>query len=136
MTERIVVREDDAARLQRLLATSGRWRDNAAITALQDELDRAEIVGPESMPAGVVAMGTRVRFVDEDSGDEQEVVLVYPAQADPVQGRISVLAPVGSALLGLRVGQSIEWPMPNGRNRRLRVRSVDCGGGKSPGARL
>lgn len=128
MTERIVVRQDDAARLERLLATSGRLRDDAAITALQDELDRAEIVDAASMPTGVVAMGTRVRFIDEDSRDEQEVVLVYPLDADPVRGRISVLAPVGSALLGLRVGQSIEWPMPNGRNRRLRVTGVDCDG--------
>jgi regulator of nucleoside diphosphate kinase len=124
MTERIVVRQDDAARLERLLAMSGRLRDCEAITALQDELDRAEVVDAVSMPADVVAMGTCVRFVDEDSGDEQEVVLVYPAEADPARGRISVLAPVGSALLGLRVGQSIEWPLPNGRNRRLRVSSV------------
>jgi len=131
MMERIVVRQDDAARLERLLAMSGRLRDGDAITALQDELDRAEVVDVASMPAGVVAMGTRVRFVDEDSGDEQEVVLVYPAEADPVRGRISVLAPVGSALLGLRIGQSIEWPLPNGRNRRLRVRSVTCNDGRS-----
>lgn len=133
MTERIVVRQDDAARLERLLAMSGRLRDGDAITALQDELDRAEVVDAASMPAGVVAMGSRVRFVDEDSRDEQEVVLVYPAEADPQCGRVSVLAPVGSALLGLRVGQSIEWPMPNGHNRRLRVTGVDSNGERAPG---
>lgn len=125
MTERIVVRRDDAARLERLLAMSGRLRDGDAITALQDELDRAEVVDTASMPAGVVAMGTRVRFIDEGSRAEQEVVLVYPADADPQRGCVSVLAPVGSALLGLRVGQSIEWPMPNGHNRRLRVTAVE-----------
>jgi regulator of nucleoside diphosphate kinase len=131
MTEKIVVREEDAARLERLLVMAGRLRDGDAITALQHELDRAEVLDEASMPVGVVAMGTHVRFVDEDSGDEQEVVLVYPAEADPGRGRISVLAPVGSALLGLRIGQSIEWPFPNGRNRRLRVRSVTCKDGSS-----
>ena len=125
MTERIVVRRDDAARLERLLAMSGRLRDGDAITALQDELDRAEVVDAASLPAEVVAMGSRVRFIDEDRRDEQEVVLVYPAEADPQHGRVSVLAPVGSALLGLRVGQTIDWPMPNGRHRRLRVTGVE-----------
>jgi regulator of nucleoside diphosphate kinase len=119
--------------LERLLAMSGRLRDGAAITALQDELERAEVVDAASLPAGVVAMGTRVRFVDEDSRDEREVVLVYPAEADPQCGRVSVLAPVGSALLGLRIGQSIEWPMPNGHTRRLRVIGVETNGGRSPG---
>ena len=69
-------------------------------------------------------MNSRVRFQDTDTHDELEVTLVYPKSADVDQGKISVLAPVGSALLGLSVGQSIEWPVPAGKLRHLRVVAV------------
>jgi regulator of nucleoside diphosphate kinase len=95
-----------------------------AIAALREELDRADIVDAASMPADVVAIGSRVRFVDEETTQEQETTLTWPADANPAQGRVSILAPIGSALLGLRIGQSIEWPMPNGYTRRLRVTDV------------
>jgi regulator of nucleoside diphosphate kinase len=124
MTERILLREDDATRLERLLDTSGKLRDAVPIAALREELDRADIVDAASMPADVVGIGSRVRFVDEEMTQEQETILTWPADADPAQGRISILAPIGSALLGLRIGQSIEWPMPNGYTRRLRVTDV------------
>jgi len=122
--EGILLRADDAARLERLLDASGRLRDAVTIAALREELDRADIVDAASMPADVAAVGSRVRFVDEETKQEQETVLTWPVDADPVQGRISILAPIGSALLGLRIGQSIEWPMPNGYLRRLRVTDV------------
>jgi regulator of nucleoside diphosphate kinase len=69
-------------------------------------------------------MNSRVRFVDEESNRESEVTLVFPGQADVESDRISVLAPVGSALLGLSVGDSIHWPLPNARTRQLRVIAV------------
>lgn len=122
--EGILLREDDAARLEGLLDTSGRLRDAVTIAALREELDRADIVDAASMPADVVAIGSRVRFVDEETNQERETILTWPADANPAQGRISILAPIGSALLGLRIGQSIEWPMPNGYTRRLRVTDV------------
>ncbi len=110
-SEDLVVTEQDYVRLV-ALACNG---------ALAEELSRATVVPCERMPGNIVRMGSRVTYVDETSGTRREVELVYPEQADPATGRISVLAPVGSALLGLRAGQSIEWPFPDGRLRRLRV---------------
>jgi regulator of nucleoside diphosphate kinase len=90
---------------------------------LAEELDRADIVPLEHVPDDVVTMHARVRYLDETAGDTREVMLVYPDEADASQGRISVLSPVGAALLGLAAGQSIEWDFPNGP-RRLRVEAV------------
>jgi regulator of nucleoside diphosphate kinase len=81
-------------------------------------VDRAEL------PADVVSMSSRVTFVDECSGQRREVTLVYPARAHPAAGRLSVLAPLGAALLGLSVGQTIEWPLPGGRTARVRIEAV------------
>lgn len=93
---------------------------------LAEELDRADIVAPEHVPDDVVTMHAQVRYVDESTGEQRSVVLVYPDEADASHGRISVLSPVGAALLGLATGQSIEWTFPNGP-RRLRVVDVNQG---------
>lgn len=124
MTERrIVVTETDLERLSRLILAQPR-RDTPACAALEDELSRAEVVAPEEVSPDVVTMNSRARFVDEDLGEEVEMTLVYPRDADVARERISVLAPVGAALLGLSVGQSIEWPLPRGGRKRLRVSAV------------
>jgi regulator of nucleoside diphosphate kinase len=91
------------------------------LDALREEIERAEIVEPEAVPETVVTMNSVVRFVDTESGRESEIKLVFPGHADVESNRISVLAPIGSALLGLSVGDSIDWPLPNDRKRRLRV---------------
>lgn len=118
---RIVLSRFDQERLERLLDRVGSRPD---LDALREEIERAEIVEPEAVPRDVVTMNSVVRFVDEDSGKESEVTLVFPGHADLESNRISVLAPVGSALLGLSVGDSIDWPVPNARSRRLRVVAV------------
>ncbi|RDI97424.1 nucleoside diphosphate kinase regulator [Dyella solisilvae] len=92
--------------------------------ALRAELDRAEVVEPAQVPADVVTMNSVVTFQDEDSSDELTLSLVYPSGAG-VPGTVSILAPVGSALLGLRVGQKIAWPTPDGRQRMLRVLEIE-----------
>jgi regulator of nucleoside diphosphate kinase len=115
---RIILSRFDHERLERLLEKVGARPD---LDALREEIERAEIVEPEAIPETVVTMNSIVRFVDEESGRESEVKLVFPGHADVESQRISVLAPVGSALLGLSVGDSIDWPLPNGRKRRLRV---------------
>jgi regulator of nucleoside diphosphate kinase len=115
---RIILSRFDHERLERLLEKVGARPD---LDALREEIERAEIVEPEAVPATVVTMNSVVRFVDEESGRESEVKLVFPGHADVGSHRISVLAPVGSALLGLSVGDSIDWPLPNDRKRRLRV---------------
>ena len=90
---------------------------------LREELLRANVVEPEEIGPDIVTMNSTVRFVDEEAGKEYELTLVYPDQAG-VPGNVSIFAPVGSALLGLAVGQSIEWQVPGGRQLRLRVDSV------------
>lgn len=118
----LVITETDQERLRRLIQVSGRDRD--AAEALAEELDRAEVVPAERIAGDVVTMNSRVAFRDEESGENREVSLVYPEDSDPARGRISVLAPVGTALLGLSVGQTIDWPLPRGRLRRYRVIAV------------
>lgn len=110
-TEDLMIPEADYARLWTL----------AGNQALAQELSRATVVPRERMPDDIVRMGSRVTYVDESSGTRREVELVYPEVADPARGKISVLAPVGSALLGLREGQAIDWIFPDGRPRRLLV---------------
>lgn len=91
---------------------------------LERELLRARIVAREDVPADIVTMNSRVVFEDEGTGEQREVTLVYPGSADIDAGRISVLTPVGSALLGLRIGQAIDWELPGGARRRYRVAAV------------
>jgi regulator of nucleoside diphosphate kinase len=118
---KLYLTSQDLDRLERLVQISTKTPN---VVALEDEIETAEVVERSQIPADVVTMNSRIRFVDEESGDETEVTLVYPSEADASAGRVSVLAPVGTALLGLSVGQSIEWPMPTGHSRRLRVVAV------------
>lgn len=92
--------------------------------ALLAELDRAIVVPLESMCPGVVAMYSRVRYRDEETGASREVQIVFPADVDVAQGKVSVLAPVGAALIGLAAGQGIDWTFPDGAMRRLTVLAV------------
>lgn len=117
----IYVTKPDALRLERLLAMSKRTEN---VEALEEELSRASIVASEEIPANVVTMNSKVRFRDEVTGEESEVTLVYPPQSDVNEGKVSILAPVASALLGLSIGQAIEWPMPNGKTRSFKIVSV------------
>jgi len=118
---RIVLTRFDYKRLEHLLDIVGPRPD---LDALREELDRADIVEPEAVPANLVTMNSVVRFVDKDSGKESELTLVFPGSSEVETNRISVFAPIGSALLGLSVGDSIDWPLPYGRTRRLRVIAV------------
>lgn len=111
----------DRERLERLVAFS---RKSENILALEELLEHAVVVSPMEVAPEVATMNSRIRFRDEDTGEEDSVTIVYPAEADPSLGRISVLAPVGSALLGLTVGDVIEWPIPRGRRRNLRITSI------------
>ena len=87
-------------------------------SALQAELNRAEVVEPAQMPADVITMNSTARFLIVDghheTGEERELTLVYPRDADGSPDKVSILAPVGSALLGMRIGDEIEWPTPGG----------------------
>jgi len=119
----IVVSSLDLERIEAMLDAPA-YRDQACAIALRDELARADVLAPAQMPNDVVTMNSRVRAVDLDNGDAYDLTLVYPRDADGDAGRVSVLAPVGSAILGLRIGQTMQWPMPGGRRMTLRVDAI------------
>jgi regulator of nucleoside diphosphate kinase len=91
---------------------------------LENELVRATVVPREEIPADVVTMNSRVIFENETTRERREITLVYPEKADIDTSRISVLVPIGTALLGLRVGQSIDWELPDGVRQRYRIVEV------------
>lgn len=110
----MVISLDDYVRLRELVGEHD----------LSDELDRAIVIPSDRIPNNIVTMNSRLIYLDESTGMSREVELVYPGEADPVAGRVSVLAPVGCALLGLSAGQSIDWSLPGGRVHRLRVERI------------
>jgi regulator of nucleoside diphosphate kinase len=118
----IIMSALDWERLNNLLV-SPEYRRLPGIDALRAELDRATIVEPSDVPPGVVTMNSTVRFRDDASHAEYELTLVYP-DARGGANSVSILAPVGSALLGLSVGQSISWRIPGGRELQVRVLAV------------
>lgn len=89
--------------------------------ALRAELDRAELVEPEQVPPTVVTMNSTVRFNIASSDEDFRLTLVYPKDIDGASDKISILAPVGSALLGLSVGDEIEWPRPGGGILKVKI---------------
>jgi regulator of nucleoside diphosphate kinase len=116
----IYVTQSDLERLLSLVESQG----NKRFERLQDELVRAKVVSREELPEDVVTMNSRVVFENETTGERREVTLVYPGNADIDAGKISVLVPVGTALLGLRVGQTIDWERPGGKKQRYRLVDV------------
>ena len=120
---KIVIGQSDHASLTRL-ATDALERLPAVAEELLTELDRAKLVSDRAVPAHVVRMGSRVTFRAED-GPERRVELVYPGRADISEGRISIMTPIGAALIGLAEGQSIAWTARDGKAHRLTVLKVD-----------
>lgn len=118
----LVLSSRDMERLERLL-DSETYKHLPGIDTLRNELDRATVAAPADMPPGVVTMNSTVRFCDDSTGSNFELTLVYPESARSPD-TVSVLAPVGSALLGLSVGQSISWQVPGGRTLSLRILDV------------
>ncbi len=123
MKPKIVISSRDAQKLDRLLAALPD-RDFPGRDDLEAELARARIVDPQQLPAGVVTMNSTVRFKIASSAKAFVLKLVYPDDADASGKTISILAPVGSALLGLSQGDQIEWPAPGGGVLRVIVEEV------------
>jgi regulator of nucleoside diphosphate kinase len=113
MTQVIIVTDADAAIL-------GMMKLNEP---LKRELARAVIVSSEAVPPDVATMNSHLRYTDGSAGITRTIALVYPRAARAI-GMVSVLAPVGAALLGLSAGQSIEWEFPDGSRRTLRLDEV------------
>mgnify|MGYP003575061064 CR=1 FL=1 len=123
---RIYISEFDMKRLKGLIKfAEERWDKKVAkyLEELDEELDRAEIVRPEEIPTDVVTMNSTFRLLDLDSGEEPVYTLVFPAKADSSSGKISVLAPIGTAMLGCRVGDTVEWEVPAGL-KKLKVKEI------------
>lgn len=121
----ITISSADHARLLQLVdsARLDRRVPQQNLDLLERELGRATVVSPDSLPWDVISMNSLVCFQDLDSGEEEQYQLVFPPDADVINDRISVFAPIGTALLGFRRGDVIEWQVPQGR-RRLQITKV------------
>lgn len=120
----IQIRETDAERISNL-AIEAEDRLPQVAELLLAEINRATIVEDSRLPQNVVALQSTVKFLDEASGIERTLQLVYPQHADIAEGRISILSLVGAGLLGLKPGQSISWPDRAGKQRALRIMEVN-----------
>jgi len=119
----ITITTGDMHRLS-LLANSSMTRFPRVAHFLAREMDRASVVPEQPALQGVVRMGSQVTYRDEVTGRVREVTLVYPHEADIDLNRISILTPVGAALIGLSVGQTIEFQTPTRDKRSLTILSV------------
>ena len=121
----ILLCASDQVQLRMRLALAGApSRPNSIFADLRTELNRAAIVPDEALPPTVVRIGSKVRVQDLSSGEIESYSVTLPEQADPEQGRVSVMAPFGLAVLGYAVGDEFEWAMPGGK-RHLRILDVN-----------
>ncbi len=119
----ITISSLDADRLYKLIESIPE-NSFAGKNELEAELDRANIVEPTDIPPTIVTMNSTVKFVVESSQDEFMLTLVYPKDIDSSGNKISIFAPVGSALLGLSQGDEIEWPKPGGGLIKVKIKAV------------
>lgn len=122
--EPIVITREDKNRLRRILPRLGtEYADREDLVLLAEEIERAVEVEPHDVPADVVTLHSTVRVTDLENNASSDYTIVLPGEANYDAGKISVLAPLGTALLGYRVGDEIEWEVPRGV-RRLRIDAV------------
>jgi regulator of nucleoside diphosphate kinase len=121
----IYITDYDLTRLKELLhvGISFAERDRQSLEALQGELDRGHIVEPAAIPHDVVTMNSRVRLTDVETNEDQVYTVVFPSDANLDQRKISILAPIGTAILGYRVGDTVEWRVPGGI-KKLRIKEI------------
>lgn len=122
----LVITDKDARKLRMLLEHNHgiSERDQVQWQTLEEEIEKASIVPPDQIPSDVVTMHSRVRIVDMRTGEQLVYQIVYPHEANYSEKRISILAPIGTALLGYPVGTEIDWQVPSG-TRRLRIEAVE-----------
>ncbi|BCS52805.1 nucleoside diphosphate kinase regulator [Geobacter sp. SVR] len=124
-SRQIFITDFDLERLEELIETTSRnsSRDGRYLHELEQELTKAEVVTPAGIPPDVITMNSRVCLRDMESGEDLIYTLVFPGDADLENNRISVLAPIGTAMIGYRTGDTITWQVPGG-TRRFKVRKV------------
>lgn len=120
-----VVTDVDRSRLQKMIdaAMPYAYVNRSQLVALSERIARARLVPPGAVPANVVTMNSRFRLHHLETDFEEMFTLVFPPQADPFEGRLSVLDPLGTAVLGHRVGDIVHWPIPRG-DRRFRIEEM------------
>ena len=123
--DNIVITAADHAELSSVVSLAGKVssRMKFEMRLLENELKRAKIVGAEDLPPDVITMNSRAELFDLETHERMQFTLVLPRDANIDEGKISVLAPLGTAMLGYRVGDEFEWPVPHGI-RRLKVTDV------------
>ena len=120
----IFITEFDLERLNKLIAEErANGREKAYLSDLEEELGRATVVESKDIPADVITMNSKVNLKDLDTGEEMTFSLVFPQDADIDQGRISILAPIGTGMLGYEVGDILEWKVPAGL-RKLEILEI------------
>jgi regulator of nucleoside diphosphate kinase len=121
----ITITAADRDKLEALLTFSGKVSDRARVefASLENELKRAKVVAPGDLPRDVISMNSSAELIDLDTKERMKFTLVFPRDANVEEGKISVLAPLGTAMLGYRVGDEFEWAVPYGL-RRLKVTAV------------
>jgi regulator of nucleoside diphosphate kinase len=122
---KIYITEFDKARLEELIAVAEEFggQDRKDLEALAGELDQAEIVSPSEIPSEVVTMNSKVSLRDLTTSETKTYVLVFPKNANIAAGAISVLAPIGTAILGYAKGDIVEWAVPSGV-RRIQIEDI------------
>ena len=123
MKPEIIVSTHDLERLEGLLSKPP-TRNRSDLDDLRAELERARVLDDDAMPDNVIMMNSRARFREETSGREYELTLAWPHEASAADGKVSIFSPAGSALLGLSVGQHIDWQTPEGHAIQLTVLAV------------
>ena len=121
----IQITQFDLERLQKLLvdAQATDYRKSEYLEKLQAEIHRAQVVEPKDIPSDVVTMNSTVSIVDLDTKEEEVYTLVFPEDANVREGKVSILAPIGTAMLGYEVGDTFEWDVPAGK-RRLQIKKI------------
>lgn len=122
----LFITETDHERLGNLINMARNQHDRANagyIKTLEEELEFADVVAPKDIPPDVVTMRSRIKLRDLDSGEESVYSIVFPTEANIDEGRISILAPLATALLGRKRGETVEFQAPS-RLRRLLVEEI------------
>jgi regulator of nucleoside diphosphate kinase len=121
----IFITTKDAEKLLELIreARNTDYRGSEYLKKLSGEIEKASVVDPHQIPTNVITLNSTARLVDQDTGEEMIYTLVFPEDANPSEGKISILAPIGTAMLGYKTGDSFEWDTPGGK-RTLLVKEI------------
>ena len=116
----ILITEKDLLRIKNILS----FQRSEDFEDLELELDRAKIISDDMVPPDLVTMNSKVKFLNIQDNKEMIITIVYPSDANFADGKVSVLASLGSALIGLKVGQEINWMFPDGKTKSLRILDI------------